>query len=538
MAVLPVSRDIRWWIVLLAGWSFPFVYALKLGQVGPILFATFAIGWRWLDQPTILGLSGALGAAIKIQPGLILLWALLTRRWRAVVIGGAALLVLAGLSVLLAGFGSWTDFLSLLRTVSDPITTEHNLTPGAVAYRLGVPAGPSAALQALAIVAALGALLASIRWCTSEASYLAAVIVSQLISPILWDHYAMLLLLPVAYLLGRRPVVGAGHPAGHRLAARRGHAQRRLPAGLRADPRRGRVGRATPGRVDRRRARRPTDDDRVARHVTRRLDRETLVGLGLVAISALVYWLANRDFDAGRGDFFYLADAFNHGRAWLDVRLGPNDVIVVDGHFYVPFAPFPAVAFMPLVALIGPVTADQLESGINALLAASGVGLCWWYLGRLGVDPPGRPAVAGRPVRVLDPDPVGHDARRRVAHRPPRGDDPDLRLSHRAARGAPGVAHRPAGRGRLPDPGAAGLRHPGLRAVPGATRRPARPAALAVAGRGSASGWAWPRRSSRSSPTTRSASGRRSSRATRWRRCRPSSRPSASAACSRSCTSR
>ena len=73
VAVLPVARDVRWWIVLLAGWSFPFVYALKLGQVGPILFATFAIGWRWLDRPTILGISGAIGAAIKLQPGLILI---------------------------------------------------------------------------------------------------------------------------------------------------------------------------------------------------------------------------------------------------------------------------------------------------------------------------------------------------------------------------------------------------------------------------------------------------------------------------------
>ena len=119
--------------------------------------------------------------------------------------------------------------------------------------------------------------------------------------------------------------------------------------------------------------------------MTRLRDRETLVGLGLVVISAIAYWLANRDFDAGRGDFFYLADAFLHGRTWLDVRLGPNDVIVVDGHFYVPFAPFPAIALMPLVALLGPVTADQVESGINAILAAAGVGLCWWYLGRLGV---------------------------------------------------------------------------------------------------------------------------------------------------------
>ena len=38
VAILPVSRSVRWWIVLLAGVSFPFVYAVKLGQVGPVLF--------------------------------------------------------------------------------------------------------------------------------------------------------------------------------------------------------------------------------------------------------------------------------------------------------------------------------------------------------------------------------------------------------------------------------------------------------------------------------------------------------------------
>jgi hypothetical protein len=35
------------------------------------------------------------------------------------------------------------------------------------------------------------------------ASYLAIVIASQFISPVLWDHYALLLLLPTAWLLER-----------------------------------------------------------------------------------------------------------------------------------------------------------------------------------------------------------------------------------------------------------------------------------------------------------------------------------------------
>ena len=201
VAILPVSRSVRWWILLLAGLSFPFVYAVKLGQVGPILFLAFAAGWRGIDDPIRLGVSGAVGAAIKLQPGLVLVWALLTVRFRAVAVGAGVLLVLAVAATVLAGPGAWSDFFTLLRTVTDPIATERNLTPGAVAYQLGAPPSIATALQLANTVAVVAALLAAVRWAGDEASYLVAVIASQLVSPILWDHYAMLLLLPVAYLL-------------------------------------------------------------------------------------------------------------------------------------------------------------------------------------------------------------------------------------------------------------------------------------------------------------------------------------------------
>jgi hypothetical protein len=107
----------------------------------------------------------------------------------------------------------------------------------------------------------------------------------------------------------------------------------------------------------------------------------------LVAVGAFfVYWLSNRSFDAGRGDFFYLADAFVHGRVWIENALGPNDIIYRAGHVYVPFAPFPAIVLAPLVAVTGPAVADQWESGINAALAATVVLTAWWTAGRIGVD--------------------------------------------------------------------------------------------------------------------------------------------------------
>jgi hypothetical protein len=119
------------------------------------------------------------------------------------------------------------------------------------------------------------------------------------------------------------------------------------------------------------------------------IDRQDRIDIAfgwvVVAVSGVMYWLAARGFDASRGDFFYLADAFLHGRTWLTFRPGPYDVIAIDGRFYVPFAPFPAIVLVPIVAVLGAVGADQVESGINAALAAAAVGLCWMLLGRIGV---------------------------------------------------------------------------------------------------------------------------------------------------------
>ncbi|HEY6058662.1 MAG TPA: hypothetical protein VIV06_11555, partial [Candidatus Limnocylindrales bacterium] len=52
---------------------------------------------------------------------------------------------------------------------------------------------------------------------------------------------------------------------------------------------------------------------------------------------------------------------------------------------YVPFAPFPAIVFMPLMVLISPATAHAWEPLINGALAAADVGLAWLLAGRLGV---------------------------------------------------------------------------------------------------------------------------------------------------------
>ena len=204
VALLPVSRTVRWLVLLLGALDWPLVYSIKLGQVGPILFLLFALGWRWLDQPGRLGAAVGLGTIVKVQPGLLLGWAALTGRWRTIVVAVAVLIGAALLATVVAGTQPWFDYPALLGRVSSPLTTPHNFTPGAIAYQAGVPLGAAGALQVVTTVGALAAVFVASRTSSAEASYLVAVVASQLISPLLWDHYAMLLLLPVAWLLERR----------------------------------------------------------------------------------------------------------------------------------------------------------------------------------------------------------------------------------------------------------------------------------------------------------------------------------------------
>jgi alpha-1,2-mannosyltransferase len=203
-ALLPVDRSVRWTVIALAALSFPYLYGLKLGQVSPILYLCFAIGWRSLDRPVPLGLSTAAGTLVKLQPALLFGWMLVTRRWAALAVGGAALLAAVAITTLLMGTQVWSDYLSLLARVSQPVTTPHNMTPGAVAYRAGLSSEAATAVQYLGM--ALTAAVTLFAWLRRDAAtgFVVGIVASQLLSPLLWDHYAMLLLLPVALLLQRR----------------------------------------------------------------------------------------------------------------------------------------------------------------------------------------------------------------------------------------------------------------------------------------------------------------------------------------------
>jgi hypothetical protein len=212
IALLPVSRRIRLVVLLLAALSWPLVYAIKLGQVGPLILLTFAIGWRWMNAPWRLGVSTAIGTVIKLQPILLIGWALQTGRLRAaaIVIGVAGAIALVATAV--AGPQAWFDEYDLLRRVSQPVLTPNAVGVGRLLYEAGIPEGTAMVGHVMNLVlVALVTVLVTLRG-TATASFLAVVIASQFISPVLWDHYALLLLLPVAWLLERRQWWAAAIP--------------------------------------------------------------------------------------------------------------------------------------------------------------------------------------------------------------------------------------------------------------------------------------------------------------------------------------
>ena len=199
--ILPVDPSVRWAVLLLAGIDWPVVYAIKLGQVGPMLLLAFAAGWRLLSSEAALGAVSAIGTLVKVQPALLFGWALLTGRGRMIGFGLAASAAAVIVTLPIVGVGAWLDYVQIIGRVSAPVTTPHTMTLGAVVYQVGASEGLAATVQIVAMGATVAVWAYAARRRAADVGYLTTIVASQLLSPLLWDHYAILLLLPVAWLL-------------------------------------------------------------------------------------------------------------------------------------------------------------------------------------------------------------------------------------------------------------------------------------------------------------------------------------------------
>ena len=177
--------------------------AVDLGTIGPLLTLAIALTWRWRDHAAAAGAAAGAAVALKLFLWPLGVWLALTGRLRATLaaVGFAVLFVLLPWAVL--GFDGLGSYPGLLRHLADDeASSSYSLV--AIGVRLHLP---ETLATVLSLVIAGGFLVAAARVARDEQRdsrerdvvtltlILAAALAA---SPIVWVHYFLLLLVPLA----------------------------------------------------------------------------------------------------------------------------------------------------------------------------------------------------------------------------------------------------------------------------------------------------------------------------------------------------
>jgi len=110
------------------------------------------------------------------------------------------------------------------------------------------------------------------------------------------------------------------------------------------------------------------------------------------ALAFLLVVIASRLHPTAYNNYVLLADAFRHGRVWIDWPGPYIDALSYAGRYYVIEAPLPAILLLPAVAIFGTAANQSL---LAALLGGVAVGSGWDIARRLGVAVPARAWLCG-----------------------------------------------------------------------------------------------------------------------------------------------
>ena len=225
-------RDIRCFALALL--SIPVLQGLILGNAALLLVPLVALAWRWRDHAARAGVVIGLAFAAKLFLWPLVAWLVGTRRYRAAAYAvgtGTAAVVLPWAAIRFAGLAEYPD---LLR-VAEEIYATHSFSVPTVLAGFGVaPALASyGSIVAAVLLAAVGAVVG--RRGADELAISIVIVAAILGSPIVWEYYYALLLIPLAIVWPRFSgmwvlVVALGHVA-HALPWERLPAEAYRPGG-------------------------------------------------------------------------------------------------------------------------------------------------------------------------------------------------------------------------------------------------------------------------------------------------------------------
>jgi hypothetical protein len=170
------------------------------------LALALAATWRYRDRVGVPAVALGLAVSAKLLLWPVLVWTLATRRIRTTLLAlavGASVTFLAWAAI---GFDGLGGYLDLLRRLSD-IQSENSYSIVGMASTLGLS---EAVGQGLTLVLGGGLLVACVvlaRRGDEPRSFTCAVAATLALSPIVWLHYLVLLLVPLAIARPRFSVI-------------------------------------------------------------------------------------------------------------------------------------------------------------------------------------------------------------------------------------------------------------------------------------------------------------------------------------------
>jgi alpha-1,2-mannosyltransferase len=202
--------DVRDWRCHLLVLLYPFTRdALEYGAVGSFLLLLVALAWRWRDRTWASATAVGVSIALKLFLWPLVVWLALTRRLRTAVLAGLAAFAVALISWAVILFRGFLDYPLLLRELSE-LEAEATYSTFALFRALGLPSGLA---QALVLVAGLALLALAARAATvpdpgerDRRTLILTLAAALVVTPIMWLHYLVLLVIPLALT---RPRLGA-----------------------------------------------------------------------------------------------------------------------------------------------------------------------------------------------------------------------------------------------------------------------------------------------------------------------------------------
>lgn len=190
--------DRRCLLLTLVSW--PFTFGFFLGAVGPFLVLGAGVAWRWRERLWAPAVAIATIVAVKVFPWTLGIWLLITRRYRAAAVAGLIGLALTLAAWALIGFQDLAQYPRMLSEVSS-LQENRAVSVAGVLVLAGVG---SAAANVMVIAAGLAILALARRLASGPDGdrrvFGLAVLAALTATPIVWQHYMVLLFVPIALM--------------------------------------------------------------------------------------------------------------------------------------------------------------------------------------------------------------------------------------------------------------------------------------------------------------------------------------------------